>query len=169
MPLACLASRTLADTPLLHGCWLINIRDSVFSFISLNCRTNHFIPNCFSPKFFYSSPPGSCHPLVTFFTLSTFLTSFSQLVSLPACSLCCLCCSVVVRVSWTDGLCGHSFALLTHSQHRTRTQAIKHVCGGFPPDKARKPRERLCFSPPTPPCPRWGRDHKPNNSFTLVV
>jgi hypothetical protein len=72
--------RTLADTTLLHGRWLINIRDSVFSFISLYCRTNHFILVCskcfFSPKFFSFSPPGSCHPLFTFlypFHLSDFL------------------------------------------------------------------------------------------------
>ncbi len=101
-------------------------------------------------SFFTSPPPGSCHPLFTFHYPFTILTSFSQLVSLPACSLCCLCCSVVVRVSWTDGVCGRSAALLTHGQHHTRTQAIKHVCGGFPPDKARKPRERFVLQPPYP-------------------
>ena len=69
-------------------------------------------------------------------------------------------------------MCGRSFALLTHGQNHTRTQAIKHVCGvshTVLPDQARKARERLSFSPLTPPCPRCGRDHKPNGPFTLVV
>ncbi len=46
----------------------------------------------FYQSFFYFSPLG----LVTHFLLSptlfTFLTCFSQLASLPACSQCCLCC-----------------------------------------------------------------------------
>ncbi len=106
----------------------------------------------FSPKFFYSSPAGSCHPLFTFpypFHLPDFLQ--------PACFSACLLfvlplLSVVVRVSWTDALCGRSFALLTHGQHHTRTQAIKHVCGVF-----RSPRPCLvsqrtfCPSAPLPP------------------
>ncbi len=54
--------RTLADTTLLHGCWLINIRDSVFSFISLYCRTNHFhscllSAQIFFTKVFFTPPP----------------------------------------------------------------------------------------------------------------
>ncbi len=60
-----------------------------------------------------NSPLGSCHPLFHFspFTLPfTFLTSFSQLASLPACC-CCAWASVrrncpcqFVRVSWTEGV-----------------------------------------------------------------
>jgi hypothetical protein len=146
--------RTLADTSLLHGCWLTNIRDSVFSFISLYCRTNQI---CFSPKFvFYSSPPGSCHPLFTFlypFHLPDFLQ--------PACFSACLFALFVASVasdrwvSWTDGcvdvvLLGHSAALLTHGQQHTPAQAIKHVCGGFPPDRPVRPGN-VCASAPLPP------------------
>ncbi len=75
-------------------CWLINIRDSVnsvfsnlfvlctnrFSFLVLETDIKRFPP-----------PPGSCHPLFHFSPLTlpfTFLTSFSQLASLPACCCC---------------------------------------------------------------------------------
>ncbi len=136
--------------------------------ISLYCRTNQkfFHQNVF----FTPPPPGSCHPLFTFpypFHLPDFLQ--------PACFSACLLfvlplLSVVVRVSWTDAVYGRSFALLTHGQHHTRTQAIKHVCGvSRSPDQAHKARERLSFSPLPPLCPRCGRDHKPNGPFTLVV
>ena len=94
LPLACItltypsrhpiAARVLAYQ---HTCL------SLF-FISLYCRTNHFtlFQSFLFHQNFYSSPLG----LVTHFslspTLSTFLTSFSQLASLPACSSSCLCC-----------------------------------------------------------------------------
>jgi hypothetical protein len=88
--------RTLADTTLLHGCWLINIRDSVFSFISLYCSTNHFILVCskfvFHQIFFTSHPLRLVTHFLLFPTLFTFLTSFSQLASLLAC--CCFLCSL---------------------------------------------------------------------------
>ncbi len=73
------------------------------------------------------------------------------------------------QICFTDGLCGRSFALLTHSQHHTRTQAIKHVCGGFPPTRPVSPGNICASAPLPPPCPRCGRDHKPNGPFTLVV
>ncbi len=89
----------------------------------------------FSPKFFLLLPPWVLSPTFHFpypFHLPDFLqpACFSACL-FAACSLCCLCCSVVVRVSWTDAVCGRSFALLTHGQHHTRTQAVKHVCGVF--------------------------------------
>jgi hypothetical protein len=94
--------RTLADTSLLHGCWLISIRDSVFfSFISPYCRTKHFtlFQSFVFTKVVLLSPPPPLG-LVTHFSLSstlfTFLTSFSQLASLLVCSLCGLCCLCTV-------------------------------------------------------------------------
>ncbi len=99
LPLAGLPLTYPSRHHLIQGCWLINIRDSVFSFISLYCRTNHFtlFQICFSPKFFYSSSPlGLVTHFSLFSTLFTFLTSFSQLASLPVCSLCGLCCLCTV-------------------------------------------------------------------------
>ncbi len=113
----------------------------------------------FSPKFFYSSPPGSCHPLFTFpypFHLPDFLQ--------PACFSACLLfvlplLSVVVRVSWTDAVYERSFALLTHGQHHTRTGNQARVRSiPFSPTRPRKPENVLSFSPLTPPLsPLWSR------------
>ncbi len=90
--LACL---TLVSLLLHTGCWLSNIRDSVFShFIFVLC-TNRFFD-----KVFYFSPPWVVSPTFHFClsltTLFTFLTFFSQLASLPVCSLCGLCCHCAV-------------------------------------------------------------------------
>ena len=94
LPLASLHSRTLADTTLLHGCWLINIRDSVFSFISLYCRTNHYILVCSKfvfTKVFLLLTPGSCHPFFTFL-YHFHLPDFLQPACFSACLLLFLCC-----------------------------------------------------------------------------
>jgi hypothetical protein len=115
--------RTLADTALLHGCWLINIRDSVSSLISLYCRTNHFtlFQSFFHQSFFNPPPLGLVTHFLLLSTLFTYLTSFSQLASLPVCSLCGLCC-LCCWVSWTDA--GVDVVLLySHRQHHTQTQA----------------------------------------------
>ncbi len=152
----------LSLTPTTHGLltyqhtWFV-----LFSFYFLFFAPIVFV---FFTKVFYFSPPWSCHPLFTFVFLwlllsPSWLASASLLLCLFVFVL--IVASVVsVRwVSWTDRVCGRSATLLTHGQHHTRTQAIKHVCGGFPPRKACKPRERLSFSPPTPPplSPLWSR------------
>jgi hypothetical protein len=137
--LSCLSLASLPLTypsrhHLIQGCWLINIRDSVFSFISLYCRTNHFtlFQSFVFTKVCFAPPPPPLG-LVTHFSLSstlfTFLTSFSRLFALFVASVA----SVRFWVSRTYRGCGRSAVLLTHGQHHTRTQAIKHVCGGFPP------------------------------------
>ena len=164
--LACPLAHTLVYT----CCWLINIRDCVFlnpfSFL-LPSHQSFFV---FFTQVFYSSPHESCHPFFTFlypFHLPDLLQ--------PACFSACLLSvlpllSVVVRVSWTDAVCGRSFALLTHGQHHTRTQAIKHVCGVlFSPTRPRKPENILSFSHLTSPLPRCGRDHKPNGRCPTPV
>ena len=46
----------------------------------------------FYQSFFYSSPLGLVTHFLLSSTLFTFLTCFSQLAFLPACSQCCLCC-----------------------------------------------------------------------------
>ena len=96
-----------------------------FSFL-LPSHQSFFV---FFTQVFYSSPPESCHPFFTF--LYPFhLPDLLQPAFFSACLLSVLpLLSVVVRVSWTDAVCGRSFALLTHGQHHTRTQAIKHGCG----------------------------------------
>jgi hypothetical protein len=67
-PWLALLLRTLADTHFLQGCWFINIRDSVFSFISLYCRNNHFtlFQKNNSPNLFYFSPPWVLSPTFHF-------------------------------------------------------------------------------------------------------
>ncbi len=120
--LSCLSFAGLPLTyPSRH--WLIIIRDSVFSFISLYCRTNHF--TLFQSLFFHQSilllpPPQG---LVTHFSLSSalsWLPSASLLLSLFALFVASV---TFVRfwVSWTDRCCGRSAALLTHGQHHTWT------------------------------------------------
>jgi hypothetical protein len=100
LPFACLAclcaslcSRTLALTP--YPTWCVglsiinNIRDSVF-LIFLFLFTNHFIlvfSKFVLPKFF-TSPPWVLSPTFHFPTFFTFLISFSELASLPACCCC---------------------------------------------------------------------------------
>jgi hypothetical protein len=74
---------------LIQGCWLINIRDSVFFYFTLlSHQSFYFVPKFFFTKVFFTPPPLG---LVTHFSLSstlfTFLTSFSQLAFLPVCSL----------------------------------------------------------------------------------
>jgi hypothetical protein len=108
-----------------------------------------------SPKFFYSSPHGSCHPLFSFLYLF-HLPDFLQ----PACFSACLLSLwplLSLYAGWVGltGCCGRSAALLTHGQHHTRTQAIKHVCGGFLPERPVSPGNFLCFSPLTPPLSPW--------------
>ena len=128
----------------------------------------------FSPKFFIFLPPLG---LVTHFSLLSFfdypfifLTCFSQLASLPVCvcSHCCLCCPCTV-LGELDLPCRDVVLLYytrsapyldTGNQARVRSLS---------PRKARKPG-KLCSSAPLPsPCPRCGRDQKPNGLFTLVV
>ncbi len=99
--LACPTLPVVAPSPYLV-CWLINIRDSVFLIFLL------FAPIVFlfsssrqtADRNFFLPPPGSCHPLFHFspFTLPfIFLTSFSQLASLPACC-CCVWASVLAEL-----------------------------------------------------------------------
>jgi hypothetical protein len=123
---------------LIHGCWLINIRDSVFFCCAFYCRTNHFIlvcSKCFHQSCFYSSPPWVLSPTCHF--PLPFSPSWLPSGSLLLCLFALFVASVApVRfwVSWTDRCCGRSAALLTHGQHHTWTRAIKHVCGSFPPE-----------------------------------
>ncbi len=60
--------------------------------ISLYCRTNHFtlFQSFFSPICFTFPPLGLVTHFSLFPTLFTFLTSFSQLASLPVLLLCCV-------------------------------------------------------------------------------
>jgi hypothetical protein len=110
-------------------------------------------------KFFLLLPPGSCHPLFTFpypFHLPDLLQ--------PACFSACLfsvlpLLSVVVRVSWTEGdsvrVGKPHTSLSTIPGHRQSS-----TCAESPvlPDQASKARERLSFSPLTPPLsPLWSR------------
>jgi hypothetical protein len=79
VPVPAYPSHHHPSPPSLHGCWLINIRDSVF-LISFYCCTNHFAFFCskfFSPKFFPLSPLG----LVSHFSLFCF---FDYPVCLPS-------------------------------------------------------------------------------------
>ena len=97
------------------------------SFRSFHLPTNRF--SFFFTKVFLLLPPGSCHPFFTFL-YPCHLPDLLQPAFFSACLLSVLpLLSVVVRVSWTDAVCGRSFALLTHGQHHTRTQTIKHGCG----------------------------------------
>jgi hypothetical protein len=102
-----LTSLTLVSPPLHTGCWLINIRDSVFSHsIFLFFAPIVFV---FLTKVFYFSPsPESCHPLFTF----VFLWLPFPLPDLlqPACFSACFVFVLIVasvapvrfRVSWTE-------------------------------------------------------------------
>jgi hypothetical protein len=75
---------------------------------------------------------------------------------------------VVVRVSWTEGdsvrVGKPHTSLSTIPGHRQQAR-----CGALPPAKASKAREHCSSAPLPPPCPRCGRDHKPNGPLTLVV
>jgi hypothetical protein len=114
---------------------------------------------------FYFSPPSL--GLVTHFLRLSFFDYPFHLPDLlqPGCFPACLFAFVVASVasvrfwvSWTDQCCGRSAALLTHGQHHTRTQAIKHVCGGFPLERPVRPGNILSFSPSTSPLfPLWSR------------
>ncbi len=97
-PLASLPLTYPSRHHLIQGCWLINIIDSVFFlFHSTVAPIISFLSaRIFHQSFFTSPPPGFCHPLFTSSTLFTFLTSFSQLASLPVCSICGLCCPCAV-------------------------------------------------------------------------
>ena len=106
----------------------------------------------FLPKFFYSSPLGLVTHFLLSSTLFTFLTCFSQLASLPACSLCCLCCPVVVRVSWTEGdsvrVGKPHTSLSTIPGHRQQAR-----CGAPPPPRPVKPGNLVLqplYPPPVP-------------------
>jgi hypothetical protein len=97
-PLACLPLAYPSRHHFIEGCWLINIRDSVFLFHSTVAPIISFLSaKIVSTKVSFTPPPLG---LVTHFslysTLFTFLTSFSQLASLPVCTLCCLCCPCAV-------------------------------------------------------------------------
>ncbi len=143
-------------------CWLINIRDQVFFeplfvpfYPPTPTTTNRVL--FFFPHLFFFTPPSLfvCH-FSLFLPLNSSRLASASFPSLPGCSLCCFCCSVAVRVSWTEGESVCVGKPHTIPQHHTRTQTMKHVCGGgglLPPDKDRKPRESLFFSPLTPPPP----------------
>ena len=153
--LACPLAHTLAYT----CCWLINIRDFVFfESLFVPCTLPPIVFRFFFISFSFHSPPTPCRSLITSSTLEFFPTCFSQL-PFSACLLSVLpLLSVAVRVSWTEGESVLAGKPHTIPQHHTRTQTITHVCGGFPPDKDRKPWERLFFSPSTPPLsPLWSR------------
>jgi hypothetical protein len=88
----CSCTLDLSPHPVLYpGCSLINIRDSVF----FSLQSFYFcLFKVFLPKFFHFPPPWVLPPTFRFSvsftpTLSpNFLTSFSQLASLPACCCC---------------------------------------------------------------------------------
>ena len=137
--------------------------------ISLYCRTNQ---KFFHQSFFTPPPPGSCHPLFTF-PYPYHLPDLLQ----PACFSACLLfvlplLSVVVRVSWTDR-CVDVVSLYSHTVRTIPGHRQSSTCAEFltpfSPTRPVKP-ENVCPSAPLPPpCPRCGRDHKPNGPFTLVV
>jgi hypothetical protein len=146
----------------MQGCWLINIHTYVIkSFLLFHSTVAPIIFLCskvfFHQSFFTPPPPGSCNPLFTFL-YPFYLPDFLQ----PACfSLLCLFALFVASVapvrfwvSCTDRCCGRSAALLTHGQHHTWTRAIKHVCGGFPPERFVSPGNVCASAPLPPPCPR---------------
>ena len=161
--LACPLAHTLSYT----CCWLINIRDFVL-FLNL---CSFFLPShqsfsFFLPLHFFFTPPTPCRSLFTSSTLVTFPTCFSQLPFSACCSLCCLCLSAVVRVSWTDGVCV-ACCPNTHGQTHTQTQRHTRVAVLFPPPRPVKPGKYCSSALLPPPCPRCGRDHKPNGLSPL--
>ncbi len=139
LPFACIACLcaslclcTLALTPYPTRC--VGLSTYVIKSFSSFCA--FFSPSflVFLFKVFYFSPSWVLS--LTFHFSLPFSPSWLPSASLLLCMFALIVASVVsvdVRVSWTDGVCERSAALLTHGQHHTRTQAIKHVCGGFPP------------------------------------
>ncbi len=149
-PLLALLLRTLADTTW-YKCVGLSTYVILSFFISFYCRTNHFILVC--SKVFH--PPWVLSP--TFHFPLPFSPSWLPSASLLLCLFALFVASVApVRfwVSWTDRCCGRSAALLTHGQHHTWTRAIKHVCGGFPPERPVSPGNVCASAPLPPPCPR---------------
>ncbi len=126
--------------------------------------TNRF--RFFFTKVFLLLPPLG---LVTHFSLSstlfTFLTCFSQLASVPVCvcSLCGLCCL------WSPGeLNGRvcDVVLLYYKPSAPYPGAGNQArVRRFSPRQARKPRERLCFRPLTPPLVPVVITDKPHGPF----
>ncbi len=161
-PLASLPLTYPSRHRFIEGCWLINIRDSVFLFHSTVARrTNHFnlvCSNCFhqSPKFFYSPPPGSCHPLFTLlypFHLPDFLqpACFLLLCLFALCvvaSVAPVRCAVLGELDWP--CCDVVLPYYTRSAPYLETGNQARERSLWSPRKARKPREILFFSPLTP-------------------
>ena len=118
--------------------------------------------------FFHSPPPLLVCHFSLFLPLLPSRLASASFPSLPVFSLCCLCLSAVVRVSWTDGVCV-ACCPDTHGQTHTQTQRHTHVAVLFPPPRPVKPGKYCSSAPLPPPCPRCGRNHKPNGPLTLVV
>ena len=145
-PCACLCLPTVAHTSTLPG--VLAYQHTWFCLFWISFRS--FVPShqsffVFFYLIFFTPPPPFVGHSSLFLPLNSSRLASASFPSLPVCSLCCLCCSVAVRVSWTEGESVWAGKPHTIPQHHTRTQTIKHVCGGFPPDKDRKPRERLFF------------------------
>jgi hypothetical protein len=121
-----------------------------------------------SPFIFSHSSPLLVGHSSLFLPLNSSRLASASFPSLPVCSLCCLCCSVVVRVSWTEGdsvrVGKPHTSLSTIPGHRQQAR-----CGALPPAKASKAREPCSSAPLPPPCPRCGRNHKPNGRSPRVV
>ena len=120
----------------------------------------------FTFLFFSLSPPTPCLSLFTFLPLLPSRLASASFPSLPVCSLCCLCLSAVVRVSWTDGVCV-ACCPDTHGQTHTQTQRHTRVAVLYPPPRPVKPGKYCSSALLPPPCPRCGRDHKPNGLSPL--
>jgi hypothetical protein len=148
--------RVLADITWFKGVGLSTY--VIVSFILFHSTVAPIILLCskafFSPKVFCLSPPLG---LVTHFYFPLpFSPSWLPSASLLLCLFALFVASVAPMRFWvslTDRCCGRSAALL-HGQHHTWTRSIKHVCGGFPPDRPVSPGN-FCPSAPLaypPPC-----------------
>ncbi len=133
-------------------------------FISLYCRTNHFImyfKSFFFTKVFFTSPPppGSCLSLFTFLFLwllfsPSLLPSASLLLCLLRFFVCSLClCGLLVRccrVNRTEWRSVLQCCLNTQPQHHTWTQVHARLFWGLVRLRIEARCSSICFTPPSP-------------------